>query len=140
MVNDLAVSLGRAARQARTALGFTQANMAEQLDVSVEFYGRMERGVALPSIETFRCRVEILDVPADILLDIETLRTKMAASSTGTAPAEPPELRELLPMLREAGPGTLRIVRLLLDVIEQGPATRKRTRGRGTRKSPPDDE
>lgn len=133
MDKDIAISLGKAARQARKALGLTQANMAERLELSVEFYGRMERGVSLPSIETLVCMVEILGVGADVLLDIEALRTKMAASATRTALAEPPGLRELLSMLSNARPATLRIVRLLLDELEPMSVPRKRCRGSSTR-------
>lgn len=136
MDKDLAVSLGRAARRARKALGLTQANMAEQLDVCVEFYGRIERGVSLPSIETFLCMVEILGVSAEVLLDIEARCTAMAASPTLMEPADPPEIRHLEPMLREARPATLRIVRLFLNALEQETDSRTRVRGRGTRKPP----
>ena len=42
----------KSARAARTALGLSQADVAEKLGLSLEFVGRIERGVALPSVPT----------------------------------------------------------------------------------------
>lgn len=125
MENDLAISLGNAARQARKARGLTQARMAEQLDVSVEFYGRIERGVAWPSIGTFQRMVEVLGVSADSLLDRELLGAVMDEVATPAA-ADPPELCQLIAMLRQARPATLRLVSLYLNEVERAEARRAR--------------
>lgn len=127
MENDLAISLGNAARQARKARGLTQARMAEQLDVSVEFYGRIERGVAWPSIGTFQRMVEVLGVSADSLLGRELLGAVMDEVATpAAAAADPPELRQLIAMLRQARPATLRLVSLYLNEVERAEARRAR--------------
>jgi transcriptional regulator with XRE-family HTH domain len=148
MDKDVAIVLGNAARQARKALKLTQENMAERLDVSVEFYGRIERGVAWPSLETFTRMIDVLGVSADTLLDTGVVRVAMAESSRRPGSDDPPELGELVPILREARPVTLRIASLLISELERAareraPAHRKRSRKRlrkrrrGTRKPPP---
>jgi transcriptional regulator with XRE-family HTH domain len=141
---DLGLILGKAAREARKALGLTQDNMAERLEVSVEFYGRLERGTARPSIEVFARMVAILDVSADTLLDLDAARAVEPAPLT--RPDDHPELRELVPLLCNARPSVLRLVSSLLREFERGhhgdrkPAgPRKRTtrkRGRRTKKPP----
>jgi transcriptional regulator with XRE-family HTH domain len=140
---DLGLILGKAARETRKALGFTQDNMAEHLDVSVEFYGRLERGTARPSIEVFARMVAILDVSADTLLDLGVART--VESSPLTRPDDPPELRELIALLCSARPSLLRLVGSLLHELERGHGDRTpadtprritRKRGRRTKKPP----
>lgn len=129
MEKDLAISLGNAARQARKARGLTQARMAEQLDVSVEFYGRIERGVAWPSIGTFQRMVDLLGVSADSLLDRELVGAAVDAAPTPSASAaEPPELRQLVGMLRQARPATLRLVSMYLNEVARAEARRARTK------------
>jgi transcriptional regulator with XRE-family HTH domain len=105
---DLGFLLGKAVREARKALGLTQATMAERLDVSVEFYGRLERGAARPSIELFAHMVAILGVSADTLLGLDAARAVEPARLT--RPDDPPELRELVPLLCEARPSVVRLV------------------------------
>jgi transcriptional regulator with XRE-family HTH domain len=140
---DLGLFLGKAVRGARKARGFTQATMAERLDVSVEFYGRLERGTARPSLELFARMVAILDVSADTLLDLDATRPVDPAPLT--RPEDPPELHELVPLLSKARPSVLRLVSSLLREFERphgdrkpagGPkrTTRKRGRRRATRK------
>lgn len=48
----------------------TQAQVAEQIQVSVEFFARIERGIALPSVTNFAKIVNVLDVRADVLLEV----------------------------------------------------------------------
>jgi transcriptional regulator with XRE-family HTH domain len=47
---ELAARLGAAIREARTARRWTQAALAEKLDVSVTYVGMMERGENLASL------------------------------------------------------------------------------------------
>jgi transcriptional regulator with XRE-family HTH domain len=140
---DLGLILGKAAREARKALGLTQDNMAERLEVSVEFYGRLERGTARPSIEVFARMVAILDVSADTLLDLDVARAVEPAPLT--RPDDPPELRELVPLLCNARPSVVRLVSSLLREFERGHGRRKpdgprkrttRKRGRRTKRTP----
>ncbi|MEM9491193.1 MAG: helix-turn-helix transcriptional regulator, partial [Myxococcota bacterium] len=62
MNRELAKSIGVAARQARKALHLTQEDAAERINVSSEFYARIERGTSLPSIITFARIVSTLGV------------------------------------------------------------------------------
>lgn len=51
---QLAATWGAAIREARLALGLTQEDVAEQVELSPEVYGRMERGAMLPSVPSAR--------------------------------------------------------------------------------------
>ena len=90
MDDQLAAVIGGAARQAREALGLTQDQVAERLDVSVEFYSRIERGVTLPSLQTFVRLVEVLQADSNTLLGIEPAH---AAALPPASPGEPLERR-----------------------------------------------
>jgi transcriptional regulator with XRE-family HTH domain len=49
MEQEFAAHLGAAIRQARTGRKWSQAVLAERLDVSVDYVGMLERGERLPS-------------------------------------------------------------------------------------------
>jgi transcriptional regulator with XRE-family HTH domain len=120
MNKELAKSIGTAARQARTALELTQEDAAERIEVSVEFYARIERGNSLPSVPTLARIAGVLGVSADALLG----RTAFVPGGGPawmhvTPPTEAPEIRRIMRMLRRASPGTLRLVTMLLKEIER---------------------
>jgi transcriptional regulator with XRE-family HTH domain len=116
MEKELAQRLGMAAREARKGLRLTQEKMAERLGVSVEFYGRIERGMAGPSTPVFARIVSVLGVSADALLGLDVQEAEPAAL---TLPGDPPELLELVPLLCQAHPGVLRVVSALLREIDR---------------------
>jgi transcriptional regulator with XRE-family HTH domain len=89
MDKDLAAVIGNAARQARRARKLTQHQVAARLDVSVEFYSRMERGLAHPSLELFLRMLDALGVSADTLLGLDATRpaAPVAVPLTVTAQA-----------------------------------------------------
>ena len=60
--------MGDRIREARKAKGLTQEQLAEALELSVEFVGHIERGSKKPSIDVFKKIIEVLDVSADYLL------------------------------------------------------------------------
>jgi transcriptional regulator with XRE-family HTH domain len=66
--SELAKQIGKAARAARDALGLSQADVAERVEISTEFYGRLERGVTLPSVPTLAKVAAVLAVTADTLM------------------------------------------------------------------------
>lgn len=137
MSDNVDLPIGTVARETRKALGLTQANMAERLDLSVEFYARIERGHALPSIEVFLRMVDALGVSADALLGLDAARVAPGAPPL-TSPADPPELREVADRLRQARPGIVRVVSLLLTELERAHAAeRDRSRSQGIRKPSP---
>ena len=60
--------MGDRIKETRKNRGLTQENLAEQLDVSVEYVSQIERGIKMPSMQIFVKLVEVLDVSADYLL------------------------------------------------------------------------
>jgi transcriptional regulator with XRE-family HTH domain len=142
MDKDLAVTLGNAARQARKALQLTQERVAERLDVSVEFYSRIERGLAHPSIDTFVRMLSVLSVSADTLFGVDAAARAPAPERFGpTATGDPPAVRRLMAALRTARPATLRLVGALLNELDRLSAERRRVRaGLPARKTKPSGE
>ena len=63
---DLRANLGAQCRARRHALGFTQGQAAGKIGISTEFYARLERGHALPSIHTLAKIADALEVSVDI--------------------------------------------------------------------------
>jgi transcriptional regulator with XRE-family HTH domain len=120
MTKELARSIGAAARQARTALELTQEDAAERIEVSVEFYARIERGNSLPSVPTLARIAGVLGVSADALLG-RTAYVPGVAPAWGQVapPTDAPELRRVMRMVRRASPGALRLVTVLLKEIER---------------------
>lgn len=55
-------------KEARKNCRLTQEQLAERLDVSVEFVGQIERGLKLPSMQVFIKLIEVLNVSADYIL------------------------------------------------------------------------
>lgn len=105
MKDVIARTLGSRCKAARSSISATQADIAEQLGVSTEFYARMERGVALPSLVTFVRLTAILKVQPNHLLD-EHAQVQMVEQATN----HPPELRQLIFVLREAPLGQIRML------------------------------
>lgn len=61
-------TMGDRIREARKHQGLTQDQLAERLDISVQFVGQIERGLKLPSMQVFIKLIEVLNVSADYLL------------------------------------------------------------------------
>jgi len=72
-VEALRKTLGANIRKARTRLAITQEQMAEQLEMSPEVYGRMERGLIFPRVERLVDICEKLGVSSDQLLGLSLL-------------------------------------------------------------------
>lgn len=96
----LARTLGAAAREAREQRGLTQAEVAVQLGVAMEVYGRIERGVVLPSIQTFLSMCHILEADPRALLGL--MEPGSAPGPRQTA-EEPPQVRRLTRLARQLG-------------------------------------
>lgn len=124
MDKELAESIGNAARTARTSLKLTQEDAAERIGVSAEFYARIERGNALPSVPTLARISTSLGVSADSLLghspeDEEERELPAQQQPPAQPPEDGPELRRLARRLRKASPATLRLVALLVKELER---------------------
>lgn len=61
-------TIGLAARAARSTLHMTQAQVANAIDVVPEVYGRIERGLLMPSVQTLVAIARTLRVSPDELL------------------------------------------------------------------------
>ena len=64
---DLKNVFGAHVRQVRKARGFTQAQLAEHCDLSIDMVGRIERGDAAPSFDTIEKLVTALQTQAPTL-------------------------------------------------------------------------
>lgn len=121
MDKELAKSIGSASREARKSLELTQEDAAERIGVSAEFYARIERGNALPSVQTFARISAALGVSADTLLGLHTRDRSDAQPMWASAspPSDSPEIRRLVRRLRKATPATLRLVTMLVKELER---------------------
>lgn len=122
MDKALAQSIGNAAREARRLLKLTQEDAAERIGVSVEFYSRIERGAALPSLTTFVRMAHVLNVSSDVMIGRQPSGDHEAQAAPSLLPSQREEradVRRVIRRLRHASPGTLRFVALLLKEMEQ---------------------
>ncbi len=61
-------TMGDRIKETRKEHHLTQEQLAEMLDVSLEYISQIERGLKMPSMQLFIKLVEVLDVSADYLL------------------------------------------------------------------------
>lgn len=61
-------AMGRRIRRKRQEKGLTQAEMSKRVNLSCSYYGHIERGTRVPSLETFVLIANELFVGADLLL------------------------------------------------------------------------
>ena len=99
----LCAILGPRLKAARSALHITQQQVAERAGISAEFYGRMERGNAAPSVITLRKLATALGVPMDLLCPEDTETGTDSSEDDGLSEEEiarmirdDPELRRAL--------------------------------------------
>lgn len=62
------IAFGRKIRDAREKMGISRSDFAEQVDISTNFLGDIERGVKLPSLPNLVLMVNILKISIDVLL------------------------------------------------------------------------
>jgi transcriptional regulator with XRE-family HTH domain len=137
MDKELAVAMGSAARHARHALQLTQQQVADQLGVSVEFYSRMERGLAHPGLEVFLRMLEVLGVRADTLLGLDAAHAATPVAVPLTSPDDSRDVRRVVAALQKLPASTSRFVTALLSEFERLEAASKRGRRRGRRSHAP---
>ena len=124
----LAAQIGKAARKARTGLGLSQADAAERVGISTEFFGRLERGVTLPSVPTLVELARALGIGTDVLLGLDKRPPRPAPAPEPTSKDQ----RALARRLRRASPSAVRLIGLVLAELEkaEGRSRRKSTRRR----------
>lgn len=121
MDKSLEKIIGKNARKARTALKMTQEEVAEQIGVTVEFYSRIERGAAAPSLDTLMRMATIFGVGADQLLGLAANETAQYLIKLYSVPPseDPPELKRLIRRLRKLSPETIRATGGIVTIISQ---------------------
>ncbi len=113
MDRKLAQLVGEAARAARGRARLTQADVAERLGITVEVYGRMERGTVLPSVPTLRHLCEVLAVSADELLGLREGARPPRISEEGASYGDRPEMRRLARRARRLDRRSVRLLAIL---------------------------
>lgn len=114
-------SLGEVARFARERLGLTQAQVARQLGIAPNVYGRIERGHMMPAVPTLRRLALVLGLSADVLLALG--RADVAPSLEAPTPENnlSPELRQTVRMLRGWSPAKVKWLNRVLKAMENVP-------------------
>lgn len=64
-------ALGCMIKKVRQRRGYTQEAVAEKADIGLMYYGEIERGVKMPSMNIFIKIIEALEVSADYILQNE---------------------------------------------------------------------
>jgi transcriptional regulator with XRE-family HTH domain len=96
---QLAPTIANAARQARNRAGLTQAEVAQGAGVATEVYGRMERGLLLPSVPTLLRLCLTLQSTPDALMGFSPLPSPQHAPEATPVPPgleDNPDTRRLL--------------------------------------------
>ena len=119
--------IGASVRRVRNELELTQEEAAEQLGITSEFYARIERGHALPSVPTFYLIVTTLQVSAAELLGLANNGNSASKSHhlllQPPGPDAPelkrPELKRIMKRLQDASPDKVRLVTMLVKELEE---------------------
>lgn len=112
---DLAI--GDRARQVRTRLGLNQSEVAERVGISVEVYGRFERGQVTPRISTLLKLCTVLKVtPNDLLIANGPRAARNTQAASGA--------QQVLSILENATPATVRRVTEVARWLVAGEASR----------------
>lgn len=69
------LKIGPRLKKARIDKKMTQAQLAEEADLSNNYISDIERGAAIPSLETFVMLCNVLDVTADMMLTDSVYRS-----------------------------------------------------------------
>ena len=97
--------LGRRIREQRERLGVTQAQFAERLNLSCNYYARLERGDASPRLDTLIKIINSLGVSADaILQDVldyssDYVSTELSKQLAGLPPDEQKSILQVTDLL-----------------------------------------
>jgi transcriptional regulator with XRE-family HTH domain len=118
---QLQQTLGETARAARERLGLTQAQVAQQMGLAPNVYGRIERGGMMPAVPTLRKLARTLAISADALLVLSP--DDVTASVEAPAPQGnlSPELVQLVSMLRGWSPAKVKRLVRVLKVLDSPP-------------------
>jgi transcriptional regulator with XRE-family HTH domain len=99
----LAQRMGASIRRLRQARDWSQAELAEKVDVSVDYVGLLERGLRLPAVGVLVQISEIFRVSTDEVLGREGEADDWLREATNLLSSVPPRVRGIvLAMLRGA--------------------------------------
>lgn len=79
--DKLRATIGARAKLSRRALKLTQAKAARRIGISAEFYARVERGHALPSVPTLKSMADTFNVSVDYLIGMSDTTPPMKLAS-----------------------------------------------------------
>jgi transcriptional regulator with XRE-family HTH domain len=120
---ELARTIGKQIAKARRSLDLTQEEAAERIGITVEYYGRVERGRALPSLFTFVQISVALQVSADSLISLGEIMARPVAVPPPwfAAPqlGEDKQLGRLFRRLRRVHPEVIGFVEAMLKPLER---------------------
>lgn len=80
LVSDLRVQVGSLVRHHREVAGFTQAELADRIERSVQLVGRIERGSSAPSFETLAGIASALNVEVRDLFGVNQFAVSQDAT------------------------------------------------------------
>ncbi|MBM7115705.1 helix-turn-helix domain-containing protein [Archangium primigenium] len=125
MDENLQRLLGEAARAARLRLGLTQAEVAKKVRLKSGVYGRVERGMMMPSVPTLRRMCETLGISSDVLLSLGAQAHAVTAPAEVPSPGagEHPELSRIIHILQGWPPERLALLRKLLEAADSNLST-----------------
>lgn len=104
-MKNLRTTFGTHVQARRKALGLTQAQLADQVELSVDTIGQIERGKIAPSFETIETLTEALGVhPAELFGGLPLVPIKRHQPLT-----------KIVDRLREASPSQLKRIGVILD-------------------------
>ncbi|MFE8605071.1 helix-turn-helix domain-containing protein [Archangium violaceum] len=116
----LSKALGDAAREARQKADLTQADVAERIGVATEVYGRLERGLLMPSVPTLRRVCLALHLSADALLALSSPHPPIwEEPPPPSSEQEPPAMRRLLRNVRKLNSTQIRALSLMASTLRR---------------------
>ncbi|WP_309896976.1 helix-turn-helix transcriptional regulator [Archangium sp.] len=122
----LAVTLGSSLREARLNAGLTQADVASNVGIVTEVYGRIERGQLLPSLPKLRKLCVFLQVDANAALKIDGHPPpQWPEASSGPDLDDSPRLRRLHRALRTLDEEQLAALNVMVRLLAKRSHPRK---------------
>ncbi|OJT25331.1 transcriptional regulator [Archangium sp. Cb G35] len=116
----LSKALGDAAREARQKASLTQADVAERIGVATEVYGRLERGLLMPSVPTLRRICLALHLSADALLALSSPQPPIwEEPPPPSSEQEHPAMRRLLRNVRKLNSTQIRALSLMASTLRR---------------------
>ncbi len=119
----LAATIGAAAKQARTRAGYTQADVAEAIGTHPEVYGRIERGVMMPSVPTLMRLCLVLGSGPHELMGfspVDPSHSAPGASAVSPGLNDTPEKRLLLRRLARLDRPRIKVLSRLVALLLPG--------------------